>query len=96
MCLRLWSRPAIGLAAIILIYLVGVVLGIGFSIRAATHPLLDPVIRRPWRYLAAVFCLDIVIGQFALVAEHREVGHHPSAVGDHHGGVGQHPAAPAH
>jgi diguanylate cyclase (GGDEF)-like protein len=65
-CLSLRSYPGVGLAAIVLSYLVGVLLGVGYSIRAATHPLLDPAIRRPWRYLAGVFCLDIVVGASTL------------------------------
>jgi diguanylate cyclase (GGDEF)-like protein len=66
MCLVQWIYGFDGSSAGMWIYLLGVLLGIGYSIRAATHPLLDPRIRRPWRYLAAVFCLDIVIGASTL------------------------------
>ena len=31
--------------------------------------------------------------QFTLVAQHGQVRHHPTTIGDHHGGVGQDPAS---
>jgi diguanylate cyclase (GGDEF)-like protein len=64
--LPLRSSQNTGFVAFALVYVVGVVLGFGYSARAATHPRLDRALRRPWRYLSAVFVLDVVIGVSAM------------------------------
>jgi diguanylate cyclase (GGDEF)-like protein len=64
--LPLRSHPVAGFVAFAVIYAVGAALGLGYSVRAATHPRLEPALRRPWRYLAGVFGLDVVIGVAAI------------------------------
>lgn len=49
-------------------------LGLAFSVRAATHPALGPAERRPWRSIAAAFGLLIVSGIGFAVAGRDDAG----------------------
>jgi diguanylate cyclase len=64
MLARLPIRADLKLAGITftLIFLLLASMGIGFSIRAASHPALPPAIRRPWRFMAAFFVLYMIAG----------------------------------
>lgn len=65
--------PGVGATAFAGAYTVGALVGLFYSVRAARHPRLEQAIRRPWRYLAAVFVLDFVIGAASLPLSDADV-----------------------
>ncbi|MBT8225634.1 MAG: EAL domain-containing protein [Dactylosporangium sp.] len=60
--LALLAFPGPGPLVTALSFLVLELLGLAFSLRAATHPRLDPAARRPWRFMAVCFLLLVVFG----------------------------------